>query len=306
MRVRTADERAVQTEVRVSVRRPRVVVLDDDAEFAELMEALLEEEGFVPLRAAADADLAAVLTARPIDVAIIGLGPTRGLDIVRHVRSQPALRTLPILVCSGDIQEMRDHAAALAEMDNVAGLEKPFRVDALIGALERLLAGSIHPPSVGVAPDSDASAALEAQLASLGTSLRWPVLDVWVPDIRPGMLRCAASWAASRRLAAFAQLSRRTLLPFGGGVPGRVWVSGRSAWVEDLAADLNFPRQVTARRSGLVSAAAVPVREGGEIVGVVAGYDQRLRTRDDVELARLVDAVADAGPMIRAAAGLAR
>ena len=290
----------------MSVRRPRVVVFDDDDDFAALMEALLEEEGFRCVREAAETDLAAGLVARPADVAIIGGGPTRGIDLVRRIRSRPALRTLPILVCSGDIQEMRDQAAALARMDGVVALEKPFRVDALTGALERLMAGSLHPPSAGRAPDPAASAALEAQLASLGTALRWPVLDAWVPDARPGMLRCTAAWAASHRLAAFAELSRRTLLPLGAGVPGRVWVSGRPAWVEDLAGDLNFPRQATARRSGLVSAAAVPVLDDGVIVGVVAGYDQRLRQRDDIELVRLVEAVADAGPMLRAAAGLTR
>lgn len=290
----------------MSVRRPRVAVLDDDDEFAELLEALLEEEGFAFVRYEALDELSVALNARPVDVAIIGVGPGSGVELIRRIRALPKLGSLPVLVCSADIQEMRDHAAELAAIEHVAALEKPFRIDALTGALERLLAGSLQPPAGTAVPDLAAATALEGQLASFGTALRWPVLDAWVPDARPGMLRCAAAWAASARLAAFAQMSRRTLLPFGGGLPGRIWVSGRPAWIEDLAGDLNFPRKATARRSGLVSAAAVPVSDDGEIVGVVAGYDQRLRHRDDVELGRLVDAVADAGPMLRAVAGLAR
>jgi GAF domain-containing protein len=87
-------------------------------------------------------------------------------------------------------------------------------------------------------------------------------------------------------------------------LPGRIWVSARPAWVEDLAADMNFPRLPTARRSGLVSAAAVPVTERDQVVGVVAVYDQRLRRRDDAALDHLAEAAREAGPLLRAAAGL--
>src|SRR5690606_26611469 len=129
-------------------------------------------------------------------------------------------------------------------------------------------------------------------------------LDAWVPDTRPGMLRCAGTWVASTRLSAFAQVTRRTLLPFGGGLPGRIWVSARPAWIEDISGDMNFPRLPTARRSGLVSAAAVPITDREELVGVVAAYDQRLRRRNDEALEDLHRSTHEAGPLLRAAAGL--
>lgn len=291
----------------MSVRRPRIAVLDDDEEFAELMQVLLEEEGLAYVRpepANDDDGLVAALATCRADAAVVSLRPDGGVAMIEAIRAHPKLRRLPVLVCSADIQLLREEAGALAALENVAALEKPFRIDALAGALERLLAGSLHPPALGAAPDTAALQALEAWLARLGATLRWPVIDAWVPDARPGMLRCAAAWAASAKLNAFAQVSRRTLLPLGGGLPGRIWVSGRAAWVEDLASDLNFPRLPTARRTGLVSAAAVPVLESGEIVGVVAGYDQRVRGRDLAELERLRLVAADAAPILRAAAGL--
>ena len=290
----------------MGVRRPRVAVLDDDEEFAGLIEALLEEEGFAFARVAANDNVVTTLSRTAADVAIVGIGPAGGIELVRRIRAEPDLRGLPILVCSADAYQMRAHAAELASMDGVAALEKPFRIEALTGALGRLLAGSLHPPTVPVRPDAHATTALTDALHRLGTTLRWPVVDAWVPDARPGILRCAGAWAASARLAAFADVSRRTLLPYGGGLPGRIWVSGRPAWIEDLGSDMNFPRLKSARRIGLVSAAAVPVADRGELVGVVASYDQRLRRRDDAELARLVDAISDIGPILRAAAGLAR
>lgn len=292
----------------MSRRRPRIAVLDDDEEFAELMRALLEEEGLVAvlLDPPAGDDPVAALAACGVDAAVVGpRPPDGGVAMIERIRANPKLRHLPVLVCSADIQLLREEASALAGLEHVAALEKPFRIDALAGALERLLAGSLHSPAMRSTPDPRASRDLQDWLAQVGVALRWPVVDAWVPDGRPGMLRCAAAWAASKKLSAFAEVSRRTLLPFGGGLPGRIWVSGRAAWVEDLSRDLNFPRLPTARRTGLVSAAAVPVDDSGEIVGVLAGYDQRLRARDVAELERLRLAAVEATPILRAAAGLA-
>ena len=292
----------------MDVRTPRVAVIDDDEEFASLMEALLEEEGYAFVRPdLRRADPAEAILAAKADVVVLdlrGVYDDGGLALLARLRAQEALADLPVLVCSADIQSLRAHAAELAGMTGVAALEKPFRIEALMGALERLLAGSLHPPSVGT-PDPEASSGLDRLLGRFGEALRWPALDAWVPDSRPGMLRCAATWVASARLTAFAQVSRRTLLPFGGGLPGRIWVSARPAWVEDLAGDMNFPRLPTARRSGLVSAAGVPVTERDQIVGVVAVYDQRLRRRDEASLEQLGEAARRAGPLLRAAAGLA-
>lgn len=292
----------------MDVRTPRVAVIDDDEEFVALMAALLEEEEYAFARPEIHhVDPAAAVVAAAPDVVMLdlrGVHDDGGLALLAKLRANAALADVPVLVCSADIHLLRAHAAELAGMPGVAALEKPFRIEALMGALERLLAGSVQRPAVGT-PDPEASSALAQLLSRLGDALRWPALDAWVPDPRAGMLRCAAAWVASARLAAFAQVSRRTLLPFGGGLPGRIWVSARAAWVEDLAGDMNFPRLPTARRSGLVSAAGVPVTDGDEIVGVVAVYDQRLRRRDDAALDRLDEAAREAGPLLRASAGIA-
>jgi GAF domain-containing protein len=107
------------------------------------------------------------------------------------------------------------------------------------------------------------------------------------------LLRCIAAHTGTAAFEPFASLSRRTHLPIGGGIPGRVWVSGRPAWIQDLATDLNFPRLGTARRVGLVSAAAAPVIDGQVTIGVVAAYTTLRRPND----ARIAD------ELTRAAAG---
>lgn len=304
---RASGDRAPRPRVTaVSRRRPRVAVLDDEPDFVDLMEEVLGDEGYRCIRMPL-ADPIEALAAARADVAVVDLRGViaggGGIGVLELVRADPRMATLPLLICSADVLQLRELAGQLTRLPHVALLEKPFRIEALTGVLARLLAGASHIPAVGGRADPNVAATLEAWLGRLGRSLRWAAVDAWVPDQRPGMLRCAAAWVAAAQLEPFAQVSRRTRLPAGAGVPGRVWVSGRATWIEDLLGDLNFPRLLAARKVRLVSAAAVPVMDGDEVVGVVAGYDTRLRRGDSRSLDRLRQAVVDAAPMFRAASG---
>jgi CheY-like chemotaxis protein len=284
-----------------------VAVLDDAASFSGLMHAILTESGFrstsIDLQGADPAD--AVAAARPdlLVLDLVGVGGSGGLDLLGRIRSDARHAALPVLLCSADVQQLRRSAASLSRIPRLAVLEKPFGIDTMTGTIESLLdRGSLFPHEGGP-PDPMAAATLEAFVARLGRTLRWAVVDAWVPDQRPGLLRCAAAWVASVQLEPFAQVSRRTRLPVGAGLPGRTWMSGRAAWIEDLAKDLNFPRLGVAKQVHLVSAAAAPVRDGGEVVGVLAAYDTRLRRPDIASLDRLRRFVDDSGPMLRKVAG---
>ncbi len=268
--------------------RPRVAVLDDDAEFATVLAALLEDEGMKAERPPVPQprDIADVLATGSYQLAIVDLHGVVGGDIsaIERLRADGRLAEMSILVCSADIQLLRDNASRLAALPRVLAVEKPFRTEVLSGLLERLLRTEVpmHPSPAAI--DAGVVAEVEAWVANLGRRISWPVLDVWVADRRPGLLRCIAASTGTPAFEPFATLSRRTHLPIGGGIPGRVWVSGRPAWIEDLATDLNFPRLGTARRVGLVSAAAAPIIDGNVTIGVVAAYTT-LRRPDDARIA---------------------
>ncbi len=264
--------------------RPRVAVLDDDADFSALMVTLLDEEGMQAERPdlPAGGDIGAVLVAGGYQLAVVDLHGIAGgdLSVIERLRDDDRLADMPILVCSADIQLLRDSATRLNALPRLMVLEKPFRIEVLSGAVERLLRGSGATVRSPGAYDEQVVGEVEAWLADLGRRISWPVLDVWVADTRPGLLRCVATWTGAAAFEPFAALSRRTHLPIGAGIPGRVWVSGRPAWIEDLGTDLNFPRLGTARRAGLLAAAAAPVLDGDATLGVVAAYTTMRRPHD--------------------------
>lgn len=118
-------------------------------------------------------------------------------------------------------------------------------------------------------------------LAALGEALGWDLATLWVPQQDGGYLRCMAQWHTREPPAVgFTRATRQvTFLP-GEGLPGRVWATGEPAWLSDLGADPDLPRHDAARRFGVRGAFAVPVRDGGRLIGVIEVASAEPRERD--------------------------
>src|ERR671932_817585 len=111
-----------------------------------------------------------------------------------------------------------------------------------------------HAVARSLAETVDPRDALRRALRAIGESLDWEFGAVWEPGVdRPQTLHCIETWQATGASDAFASLSRATVLTGGGGLPGRVWLSGEPAWITDIHVDSNFPRAPAARRDGLRS-----------------------------------------------------
>jgi DNA-binding response OmpR family regulator len=122
--------------------RPRITVLNDNAEFLELMSAILDDDAgydVTTLREAATAvdDLAA---SRP-DLVIVDLllAGASGWEIVALSRADERLMDVPIVICSADVASLRDRSDELERIGNVHMLVKPFGIDELTELVERLI-----------------------------------------------------------------------------------------------------------------------------------------------------------------------
>ncbi|HLW64961.1 MAG TPA: PAS domain S-box protein, partial [Gemmataceae bacterium] len=110
--------------------------------------------------------------------------------------------------------------------------------------------------------------------------LHWDTGFFWTVKRECQELECRRSWRSAPALEEFEQASCGRTFAMGLGLPGRVWASGKPAWIIDIAADANFPRLVAAANTGLRSAIACPITTGEQPLGVIEFFSRRRREID--------------------------
>ena len=126
-------------------------------------------------------------------------------------------------------------------------------------------------------------------IQAIGESLEWDLGVFWRVDKATGVLRCLDQWKApSVQADPFTLDTWHRAFTRGEGLPGRIWASGKSAWVTDVTVDDNFPRGAQAREVGFHGAFGLPILVGSEIEGVIEFFSRQARQPDD-ELLRMVE-----------------
>lgn len=133
---------------------PRALVVEDDALVRALLMMALEDEGWTVVPADHAPDPAAIADLRP-DLLLLDLrlgGSDGGWRLLEAIRATPAVRDVPVVVCTGD----RARAEAQTELlDRLADrvLFKPFDLDDLLAAVARptaRMANEADEPALGV------------------------------------------------------------------------------------------------------------------------------------------------------------
>lgn len=125
-----------------AVRRRRISVLNDNAEFLELMTAILDEDaGYaVSVFSGEDTSIDQLSESDP-DLIIIDLllGGASGWEIVTLARADRRLAGVAIIVCSADVNGLRTRAAELERIGNVHLMAKPFGIEEMTSLVENLI-----------------------------------------------------------------------------------------------------------------------------------------------------------------------
>ena len=116
-----------------------VLVVDDSRDFLDFMKAFLSAEGFdVATAQSPEAIRDALRAGRPdlviADVRMPGLAPFGVLDLVA---AEEHLRDLPILFCTGAVQEIEDAAERLRR-PHTDVIAKPFDIDEILIRIDQL------------------------------------------------------------------------------------------------------------------------------------------------------------------------
>jgi DNA-binding response OmpR family regulator len=142
---------------------PHILILEDDADIRSGMEQHFRREGFsvCPLGLAGEAmdylEKSASGAAPRVDVAVLDLTlpDFDGLEALRAIRREPALKALPVIIVT----------ARSEEIDRVLGLElgaddylsKPFSSRELMARVRAVLRRSAAPAEAQQAPDAPAA-----------------------------------------------------------------------------------------------------------------------------------------------------
>jgi CheY-like chemotaxis protein len=125
-----------------------ITVVNDNAEFLDLVREILEDDRYEVTTVDGDRSdaLERIKDSRPDALMIdlrLGSDGLHGWDIAMEVRRDASLSELPVLVCSADIEALKQISARLDDTHHVETLTKPFSIDALTDRVDRLLAQPI-------------------------------------------------------------------------------------------------------------------------------------------------------------------
>ena len=168
-------------------------------------------------------------------------------------------------------------ASRVALEREVAERQRTERLLSLQYVITRVLAGA-----------NSLAEAAPVILRIMGENQGWQVGELWEVDEGRQYLRCVDIWhAADFRDATTCERRRPAAIAPDDGLPGRVWQRHLPLWIPDLAEEPTLPLAMFAKDSGLHGAFAIPLRNGPEVIGVMAFFSTEVRQANDDHLSML-------------------
>src|SRR6266542_157803 len=200
-----------------------------------------------------------------------GLGEGRGFgQSPSHTGpgSDESLRSHPV----GDVHRHADEAI-MGVVSVSVDITDRVRTERLIAARTGV--------TRALAEASSLTEAVPMILQAVCENLGWAIGTLWRVDQGAEVIRCVDVWHAPGADAVeFERVSRQSLFPPGVGLPGRVWSTGRSAWIPDVTKDDNFPRARSADREGIRGGFGFPILLGEEVLGALEFFSREIQEPD--------------------------
>jgi len=127
-----------------------ILAINDDRDILRVYTELLTDEGYVvSVDVIPPSDLSPVHAVSP-DLIVLDLivgNQERGTAFLELLKSDPATRTIPVIVCSADTQRLAELAELLRAWDCDV-VTKPFDINVFIAAIEAGLEKRVASPEV--------------------------------------------------------------------------------------------------------------------------------------------------------------
>jgi PAS domain S-box-containing protein len=129
-------------------------------------------------------------------------------------------------------------------------------------------------------------------LSTICETLEWDMGAVWDVEPQAGVLHCVEVWHVPEvDITEFERVNSEAEIRRGEGLAGEVWLSGEPQWIPDLQSAPDYLNAPIARRCGMSSAFAVPIRVSGEVVHVLEFFSPKI-SLPDPELLQTLGAIA--------------
>jgi PAS domain S-box-containing protein len=173
-------------------------------------------------------------------------------------------------------QAMIDASRTALERE-VAERQRTERLLSLQYVITRVLAGA-----------NSLAEAAPLMLRIMGENQGWDVGELWEVEEGERFLRCVDLWHADDFQAPdYLKVRRATQLTRDVGLPGRVWHRHLPLWIPDMAEEPNLPLAAFRAEINLRGAFAIPLRNGPNVIGVMAFFSREVRDANDDHLSML-------------------
>ena len=128
-------------------------------------------------------------------------------------------------------------------------------------------------------------------LKQICESAGWKYGEMWVP--KNDLLQShRAYYMADEKYADFRKESETFTFGLGAGLPGRVWLTQQSEWIENASLEPSiYYRSHLAKKAGLKAALGVPIIESGSVVAVVVFYNDIAEHIDEKQIGEMSDRI---------------
>lgn len=125
--------------------RKKILVVEDEAPIRHVLTLKAGNMGYEVVTAVDAADgLAKALEHRP-DLILTDHkmpGKMQGMDLIKAIKTSPALSSVPVILLTGSVVVEYTFAADLQDFEGVAIMPKPFKMSNLFDMVAKLLADS--------------------------------------------------------------------------------------------------------------------------------------------------------------------
>jgi PAS domain S-box-containing protein len=308
----------------------KILIVDDEPNNLRFLSQVLTAKGYQVQRAISGKLVLDAKFLPPPNLILldIKMPDMDGYEVCRQLKAKPDTRDIPIIfisACNNVIDKVK--AFKVGAVDYIS---KPFEVEEVIARVENQvnqqhLTQKIQQQNYrlqaeiavrqraekeiffllnttqAIAEAEDFHTALLSIIRSCCQTFSWDFGEAWIPNQDGNFLECSrACYSTDGNLEFFKRQCQKIQLPPNVGLPGRIWISQKSEWLEDINNEIInqpqegnkqlFTRYRMAKKAGFKTCFGVPIILQNRVLAILVFYKKTASPceKNFIELVQIV------------------